>query len=216
MNILIFGAGGFVGRCLIRLCVSRQLHVVAVSSSGNHANKLDFLDENAVRVFAPASDVTFDAVVFAQGLNPSLGIADANHGHFSKMLMMNVSSPAVLTARLRNSVRKGGCFVYLGSVAAARGSFDPAYGSAKAALTGLMNSLARYDRDHRYIVVSPALIDGSPVAISMPPERRELHSRSMTGGQLVDGEDVARCILECITNQSLSRIEVKVDRGIAE
>lgn len=216
MRILVFGAGGHVARCLIRLCTERHLDVVAASSSGAHHMRLDFLDQDAVRKFMSPEGPPFDAVVFAQGINPSVGISDVTYEYFVRMLTVNVVSPALLVDKLRDHVRPGGCFIFLGSVAAARGSFDPAYGAAKAALAGLISSLARYDRDRRYLVVSPALIEGSPVAKSMPPERRALHSSSMTGGKLVDGDDVARCILECVMNQSLSRVEIRVDRGIAE
>lgn len=215
MKILLFGKNGHIAQSIQQEAKAAGHECAAVTSAGAGSGlRLDMRDLDAVTRFKLPADDIYDGVVFAQGINPARGIDQITSAEFEDMMRVNVISTTFLVKALRPNVRRGGAFVMLGSAAVRRGSFDPSYGAAKAALEGLMNSFCRYDAEHRYLIVSLALVAGSPVSLSMPAERREQHANTMFGRKLIDGGDVARLILEAIANGSLSRTILKAEGGM--
>jgi NAD(P)-dependent dehydrogenase (short-subunit alcohol dehydrogenase family) len=215
MNILVFGHNSFVAKQFVPY--ARSLGHVVVTASTRSAGAdyfVDMTDESAVASFELRAGLDFEAVFFCQGMNPSVGLGDIGFGHFARMYQINVAGPAVLVRRLLKRVAPGGSFLFLGSAAARRGSYDPAYGSCKAALVGLVNSLARYNPTHRFNLISLALVEGSPVSQGMPDERRGQHAATMFGGQLVDPEGVARLALEIFANRNINRADYPLDGGM--
>lgn len=215
MNILVFGHNGFIAKSFAAYARSLGHKVITVSSRPAHGEyRLDMTDEQAVAKFEVHPDLDFDAVFFCQGINPSVGLAETSLEHFSRMYKVNVVGPALLVRRLLGRVKPGSSFLFLGSAAASRGSYDPAYGACKAALVGLVNSLARYNPGHRFNLISLALVEGSPVSQGMPEERRGQHASSMFNGQLVGADGVARMALEIFTNYNINRANYPLDGGI--
>jgi len=214
MRILVFGHNGYVGGIFTRLARSQGHSVVTVSSASTDADYVvDMTIEEDVVRFNP--DGQFDGVFFCQGLNPSVGLDDANFKHFVRMYQVNIAAPALLIRKLLPKLSVRGSVLFLGSSAVRRGSYDPAYGSCKAALTGMINSLARYHPQHRFNLISLALVQGSPVSQGMPEERRAQHASAMFGTNLVDPEGVARLALEILVNPNINRAEYPLDGGMA-
>jgi NAD(P)-dependent dehydrogenase (short-subunit alcohol dehydrogenase family) len=215
MNILVFGHSSFIAKKFVPYARSLGHMVVTASSRPADAKySVDMTNEQEVAGFELPAGIDFDAVFFCQGMNPSVGLGDIGFEHFSQMYKINVFGPAILVRRLLKRVVPGGGFIFLGSAAARRGSYDPAYGSCKAALVGLVNSLARYNPNHRFNLISLALVEGSPVSQGMPEERRAQHSSTMFGGRLVNAEGVARLALEIFANPNINRADYALDGGM--
>lgn len=215
MKILVFGRNGHVAQAIIALAAQAGHICDTVTSAADaDGSRLDMRDAAAVERFALPKGELYDGIVFAQGINPSRGLEQISVREFEDMLRVNVVAPALLARSLRPHLRPGGAMVMLGSAATRRGSYDPSYGASKAALEGLMNSLSRYDPEHRYLIVSLALVDGSPVSRTMPAERRQQHASTMFGGRLISAADVARVVLEAIANPGLNRTILQVDGGM--
>lgn len=213
MRFLVFGHNSYIGGIFTRVARSKGHSVVTVSSVSADADYVvDMTVEEDVAAFNPGGK--FDGVFFCQGLNPSVGLDSANFRHFGRMYQVNIAAPALLIRRLLPQLSDRGSILFLGSAAVRRGSYDPAYGSSKAALTGLINSLARYHPQHRFNLISLALVQGSPVSQGMPEERRAQHASVMSGGDLVDPEGVARLALEIFGNSNINRADYALDGGM--
>jgi len=216
MNIIVFGAGGFVAREFTRLARTNGHRVLTSSSRADQGADLvvDCTDESAINRLVIPGDEPIDGVLFGQGRNPGVGLAEANFAHFNAMHQINIAGPTLLVRKLMPRMQRGGGFVFIGTSGVRRGSFDPAYGANKAALWGLINSLARYNQAQRFNVISLALVEGSPVSESMPADRRKTHADTMFGGKLVDAEGVARVALELMSNQNINRTNFQIDGGM--
>ena len=216
MRFLVVGYSSHVATAFVKVAHLHG-HEVITTSSRRHTSAsyhVDLCDEASIRQFELPAGLELDGVFFCQGLNPSRGLATTDFEHFQRMHAVNIAGPALMIRGLLPYLRPGASSIFLGSTTVRRGSFDPAYGACKAALTGLVNSLARYQPQHRFNLISLALVEGSPVSQGMPDERRAQHASTMFGGQLVDADGVARLALEIFVNQNINRADYALDGGM--
>lgn len=217
MRLLVVGHSSHLAAAFIRVARAAGHEVLSTSSRPQAGADfcVDLTDEASVLRFKPPAALLLDGVLFCQGINPSKGLGEATYEHFQRMQAVNIAGPAVMLRGLLPHLRPGAASVFLGSSAVRRGSYDPAYGSCKAALSGLINSLARYHPQHRFNLISLALVEGSPVSQGMPEERRAQHAVTMFGNRLVDADGVARLALEIFANQNINRAEYPLDGGMS-
>lgn len=216
MRYIVFGHSSFIGQTFARVVRERGDKIITVSSRPHTGADLvvDLCAEKSIEQLDLQNAEPFDGVLFSQGINPSLGFENSHLGHFDRMYRVNIAGPAFAIRRLIPWVAPASCFLFLGSSAVRRGSYDPAYGSSKAALTGLVNSLARYVPTHRFNIISLGLVEGSPVSEGMPTERRRQHASEMFGRELVQSEGIARLALEIFTNRNINRADYLLDGGV--
>jgi 3-oxoacyl-[acyl-carrier protein] reductase len=111
---------------------------------------------------------------------------------------LNVLTAVLLTQALRDHVASpGGRILFLGSIAALRGSGSPAYGSAKAALHPYAFALAR-ELGHRGItvnVVAPGYVEETGFfGGELPEERRRARIAETLTGRVGHPGDVAETL----------------------
>ena len=155
----------------------------------------------------------YKAILFFQGINPSVGAKDITAEHFNKMLKINLVTPALLVKNLADKLADGALILFVSSVAKKKGSYDPAYASAKAGLTGLMQSLANAYPTLRFNIISLGLIENSPVFKQMTPHFRQKHAVRMFNNSFVKVDDVITVVSELINNQSINRTDIEIDGG---
>lgn len=214
MHFVVIGSGSYVASRFRAAAEAKGHRVTGYSSRPQQGLLLiDMTREESIKT-ATLPEGPIDGVLFCQGINPSKGLADADFEHMGRMFAMNIAGPTILVRRLLPLMRPGASFVFLGSAAVRRGSYDPAYGACKSALQGLINSFARYEPQVRFNQISLALVEGSPVAEGMPEERRKLHSGVMFGGHLVSPSNIAELALHIFQNENINRADFPLDGGM--
>jgi 3-oxoacyl-[acyl-carrier protein] reductase len=206
-KVLVIGANGFIAKH-----TASKFEQQGIAYLPTSRNNLDIEKEESIRSFCEKQNDTFDAVLFFQGLNPGVNTKDMTSEHFSRMLNVNLIGPALLLKHLHSKLEKGAMLLFISSIAAQKGSYDPSYASAKAGITGLMNSLANEFSNFRFNSIVLGLVKDSPVYTGMTPDFRKRHADGMGGG-FVRKEDVGSAIIELLQNDSINRAEVRIDRG---
>ncbi|HEU4860469.1 MAG TPA: SDR family oxidoreductase [Chitinophagaceae bacterium] len=213
-NILIFGANSYLAKNFIeKYNENYTLHPVY----RNHPGELniDFAAANDHKAFAEKINYTIDAIIFFQGINPSMGIAEITEEHFIKMMKLNLITPTLLLQSLKEKLTNGAVTIFFSSVAKRKGSYDPSYAAAKSGLTGLMHSLANAYKMQRFNIISLGLVESSPVFNQMSDEFRKGHAARMQNGNFIKAENVTKVIDMIITNDNLNRADISLDGGFS-
>ena len=213
-TILVFGASGYIGK---RFCHLYQEKYDIISVGGKSSGpwiKFDFLNPDFERLHLHLSrdSCSIDGILFLQGMNPNVGIDDVDLQHFNEMLQMNVSVPSLIIRELFDKINDGSTITFISSVAAKKGSYDPAYAAAKSAIAGTINSLSNKWGHLRFNSVALGLVEDSPVHEGMTADFEKKHRDAM-GGRLVKVNDVCKTLdflLEC---ESIACTEIQLDCG---
>jgi 3-oxoacyl-[acyl-carrier protein] reductase len=210
-NVLIFGGNSFLAKAFCKK-YSKQFAIKKVFRNSGNDSDFDFETDDA-EAFAKGLTEKYHAILFFQGINPSIGAKQMTSSHFVKMLQVNLITPALLVKNLATLLHKEALILFVSSISKKKGSYDPAYASAKAGLTGLMHSLANAWPDFRFNIISLGLVEGSPIYESMTPDFRIKHSKRMFSDRLIRVNDVANVVKELINNHSINRTDVEIDGG---
>lgn len=205
-NTLIVGAGSSIGPPVVDAFVQRGDQVLGTVRSGtvpqlapDRTVELDLLDSASLDAAAAACRervAQLDVVVFLAGILPGDSLSAYSDEQAGNVLTVNVGAQAMFLRRLLPMLRDGAQVVMTASVSGERGSFDPIYAASKAAVIGLVKSLATWlAPEVRVNAVSPGLIDGSTMHQDMAPERRSVHRRRTPTGRLVTPEEIAGVVV---------------------
>jgi len=210
-NVVTFGASGYVGTHFYEK-YQGTYNVVGINRS-----TFDFLNPDFVSLHQKISldlslEKGIDALVFLQGINPSMGVHDINASHFRDMLSVNLIMPMEVINNLLPLLNKDASIIFISSVAEKKGSYDPSYASAKSGMRGLQQTLSNQLPNLRFNIISLGLVKGSPVETGMTDDFRQRHLDAM-GNQLVDTNDVCKTIEFLIECNSVARSTISVDRG---
>jgi 3-oxoacyl-[acyl-carrier protein] reductase len=154
-----------------------------------------------------------DAVVVAAGMEPQKSLEEATPDHLYTMFDVHVLGPMLALKAARPALRSGAGTVLISSVAAYRGSYDPAYAAAKGAVVSLTRSLARaWAPDVRVNALAPSLVEGTPVYEGMTEDFRENH-RESTPLDLATPGEVADAVRFLVGHQRLTGVVMHMNGG---
>lgn len=213
-KILLIGSTGFIGKGVVD---SDLMSSYTIFKAGRSKDGVDFqLDFNEIHSFEELifGEIKFDCIVFAQGINPSKNLKDMSFEHFQSMLNINLTGPALLLKKLINNLASNACIIFLGSVAASQGSYDPSYATAKAGLFGLMKSLTREFAHLRFNILTLGLVEESTVYHQMTSDFRQKHADRMHNGKLISIDQVINSLKYIIENDNINNTELSLTGGI--
>ena len=211
-NILIFGANSHLAKNFIeKYRDNYTLHPVYRNNPG--ALNIDFTATNDYKAFAEKINLTIDAIIFFQGINPSMSSTEITEEHFIRMVKLNLITPTLLLQALKEKLTNGAVIIFFSSIAKKKGSYDPSYAAAKSGLVGLMHSLANAYKKQRFNIISLGLVENSPVFNQMSDDFRQDHAARMQNGNFIKAENVANVIDMIISNDNLNRADISIDGG---
>ena len=129
------------------------------------------------------------------------------------MFSMNIIGPTLIVRQLKSVLNSGSCVLFFSSVATKKGSYDIAYGSSKAAISGLINSLSKHIEHVRFNAVSLGLVQNTSVEKGMTTDFKSNHVVNMFNNQLISLSDVYSSVLLLVENQGICKTELDIDGG---
>ena len=130
--------------------------------------------------------------IHCAGIYPIVDLKDYTEQLWAEVNAINVAAAFRLVQLLRSSIDPGGRVVMVASGAGHLGSCDPGYATSKAALLGLVRSLAGELGPRQVLVnaVTPGVIE-TPMSARMSSARREHHEVSTALGRAGRPSEVA-------------------------
>lgn len=220
-TILLVGIHGAIGKAAAKLFAANGAKCIGTSSQAASvpagSREIFYLDlQNHASITALAKQVpSVDGIVFCAGFEPRYSLMETSQTHHQKMMDIHVSGPLFVVQALHKKIKKGAGIVFISSVAAQKGSYDPSYAIAKAAIAGMTRTLARELAPLKITVnaIAPGLVKETPVHQRMTEDFRENHIKSTPLRQLASTQDCAEAIFFLSTQKQITGQLVHINGG---
>jgi len=220
-TILIVGINGSIGKAVATFFTEKGILCLGTSSRKDLLkNKikgmffLDLTDHESIDALNNKLPM-LDAIIFCSGLEPSCSLNDTNIKHHQNMMNIHVSGPLFVVQSLNDKIKKGGSIIFISSIAAKKGSYDPSYAIAKSAVEGMTRTLANElgTRLIRVNAIAPGLVKNTPVHKRMTQDFRENHLKKTLLKKLTTSIDCAQAIYFLHTQKQMTGQLVHINGG---
>jgi len=209
LNVLVIGGSSSIGEALIDKFLGKDgASILSTYNSVGRKINIDnvverHLDLSSIKSidefvdFVVTDIYKLDIVIFTSGILPGQSLNDYNEALINDVMSINFSSQALLLHKLLPYLSTDAHVIFISSISADRGSFDPIYAASKGAINAFIKSLSTWLAPNlRVNGVAPSLIEGSRMFADMTPERREHHRLTSPLKRLVTKEEVAGVIFD--------------------
>lgn len=206
-KVLVIGGSSSVGNEVVRQFAKRGARLlVTVRGTSDEIDRyanatiaqLDLANTETIDAFCRNAIPAFgnlDVVISLAGVLPGLALDEYDDDLMRTVMDVNFTNQAALLKRLLPHLNVGSHVIFVSSISAQRGSYDPIYAASKAAQIAFVKSVATWLAPNvRVNAVAPALIDGSAMFSDMSEERRQHHIASTPTKRLTTTSEVAGII----------------------
>lgn len=217
---LVVGASGSIGTKITELLKANKHQVIKGTSKKAEDNQIDSLyldltDYSSITKLNEYNTPPLDGIIFAAGYEPKQSIIEMSMEHQNKMLQIHVTGPLNTVKALLKNLKEESSVVFISSIAAYKGSYDPMYATAKGATISLCHTLAVELSKHKIRVncISPGLVEGSPVFNGMTADFREKHINNTLNKKLATADDCAAAINFLLTQEHITGQVIHINGG---
>ncbi len=198
-RVLLTGSSGAIGAATIAELQRQGYEVLGVDKQpppegGPEPDSFVLADVTSDSGLDSVADAAGDlwGFVHGAGIYPIVGLEDYTEQLWTEVNAVNAAAAFRLVQLLRPRFEPGGRVVMIASGAGHLGSRDPGYAASKAALLGLVRSLAVELGSEQILVnaVTPGVID-TPMSARMSNDRREHHEAGTVLGRAGRPSEVA-------------------------
>ncbi len=124
---------------------------------------------------------------------PGKNFFDYSNEEVELVFKSNLIAPLLILKSLINVMKDGGSVLFISSISGSAGSFDEFYSSSKAALHGLVKSLAKKSKKGiRFNCLAPGLIEGSSMYQTFTHEEINRHRLETPTNSLIHLDEMAK------------------------
>jgi 3-oxoacyl-[acyl-carrier protein] reductase len=216
-TILVVGINGAIGKAVAQYFTAQGFKCIGTTSQKKVSKDLLFLDlQDAQSIAALTKSLPkLAGIVFCAGLKPSSNLANTSFAHHQQMMQLHVSGPLFVVQALQQKLKKNGAIVFISSVAAQKGSYDPSYAIAKSAVIGMTRTLANELSENKIRVnaIAPGLVKDTPVDKGMTADFRAKHLKQTILNKLTTATDCAELIYFLFSQKQMTGQVVHVNGG---
>ena len=214
-RILVIGGSGSIGSTLIKKLKENNIECIS-THTGPKNNKYHYFDfysdksYNDLRKLLPM----IDGIIFTSGYEPKLNLEDLTKDHALKMFNIHILGPMFLLKKLKEKLNENSSIIFISSVAAFKGSYDPTYSAAKGAINSLTKTLAKdLAPKVRVNAIAPGLIYKSKVYNMMTPDFRKKHLKSSILNKYLTADECADAIIFLLSNNHITGEILQLNGG---
>ena len=212
---LVIGGTGSLGKTLVKKLVKKGHDVICTSTSPkkNDTSYLNFEDKNSIKILSQSID-KINHLIFTSGYEPKLSLEEYDSSHARKMFNIHVISPLNIVSQLKDKIINGGSIIFISSVAAYKGSYDPAYAAAKGAINAMTRSLAKeLAPDLRVNAIAPSLVYDSKVYKGMTSDFRTNHLNDTLLKKFLSTNECSDSIMFLMNNNHITGEILQINGG---
>jgi 3-oxoacyl-[acyl-carrier protein] reductase len=214
---LIVGGNGTIGKELAQRLLSKGNTVYTTSRNKNnfhHTIQLDLESDVSIEKLEHLK-LKFDGIIFTAGYEPQQSLLEMTKEHQLKMIQIHLTGPINTVKVLLSKLNENSSIVFISSIAAYKGSYDPIYATVKGALLSLTRTFAVEFSKYKINVncIAPGLIENSPVFNRMTQDFREKHISNTLDKKLATSDDCAEAIYFLLHQKHITGQTLHINGG---
>ena len=161
--------------------------------------QLDLTSPTNVQEFCAGvkSNRKLDAIIFICGVLSGKSLSESDSQSLTTQFTVNVTAQIDIVKNLLDHINDKGRVIFLTSISAFNGSYDPIYAASKSGINGFMKSMAKFcPRGITFNAVAPGLIADTKMAESFSDEDLNRHMLETPTGELNSSDDIGQIIFE--------------------
>lgn len=199
-KLLIIGGNSKIGTKL-RLLIKKDYEIFFTSrkaSSKSIFSELDDIKKIDISINnINLKKIKFDAVIFLQGELVGKSLRNFRDEELIKNFNINFLSVLFLLKKL--NFAKKSCVIFVSSISGRKGSFDPIYASAKAALINLTKSLATWQAPKQhFLCLCPGHISNTKMSNMLSKKRKQFHLKQNPNKKFLSPKEFANIIQDLL------------------
>ena len=214
---LVIGATGGIGSKTAELLKKNDYQVIKSSSKKNTDENfmhIDLTDEASIFKLNEYNQ-PLDGIIFAAGYEPKQSLKEMTMEHQNKMIQIHVTGPLNTIKTLLKNITENASIIFISSIAAYKGSYDPMYATVKGATISMCKTLAVELSKNKIRVncIAPGLVEDSVVYKGMTPDFREKHINNTLDKKLATADDCANTIHFLLTQEHITGQVIHINGG---
>lgn len=176
---------------------SRKLEPPSGSVNKNYF--LDVSSDESISEFSKTvrAGAKIDVMVFLCGYLGGQSLENIDYEDITAQFAVNAISQVKIVKMLLPHMNDEGRVVFLNSISAFNGSYDPVYASSKASIVGFIKSMSKHGpKNIRFNAVAPGLIEDSNMANQFLSADFERHKFETPTGVLNSSAEIAEIIFD--------------------
>ena len=196
-NCLVIGRNSSLGTEISKYFSSMDYRVIgsSVSATSQDSSTQLLLDLTRPHTFDSfASNISnIDCLIFAAGLLPGKALNKFSYEEIREVFEVNSVGIVTLFKYLEEKLNDSGSVIFLNSIAAFNGSFDPIYASSKSSLSGFIKSMAKNTkRKIRYNELALGLVRNTNMFQEFEKKDLERHLNEIPMAEYGDPTEIAK------------------------
>jgi 3-oxoacyl-[acyl-carrier protein] reductase len=209
-TVVILGGSSSIGKAIcnqfntpeIKLLTTYHSNNSPIGDSLNDIENLylDLADNKSIIAFSEklkADKICVDVFISLIGILPGKNLLEYSFDEIDETMSVNFSGQAKLIKSIFPLLANNSRLIFLSSISAQKGSYDPVYAASKGALLSFVKSLLpNLPVGSTANAIAPGLIDDSAMFNEMDFRRQKIHLSQIHSGRLLKKDDLSKIILD--------------------
>lgn len=208
-SVVIIGGSSEIALSLTKLFqnVAKKI-ILSYNKNGslyqNHENVhelyLNLKTEASIDSFVKKTNLILKKInilIFISGIISGKNLSSYNKSKIDEVINVNFSSQALLLKKLMPNLSNQSKIIFISSISAQKGSYDPIYAASKGAILSFIKSMVHQIPSGSTInAIAPSLIEDSNMYKCMKKDIILSHKNSTPSGELLKIEDLSKIIFD--------------------
>ncbi len=207
-NIFLVGGSSNLGLSIINKINLDEYRIYSTFNKNKIINKLsskiiqikvDLSNNLKLEKLLHKITFDFDVILFLQGELNGKPLKKFNTKEIIRNLDINFTSQSIILKHLIKKQKKNCLVIFVSSISAVKGSYDPIYAASKGATLSLIKSLSKSEAPKlKFVGVLPGTIDNTKMFMTLPIKKRKLLLSQIPNKELLNSDDLANILIDLI------------------
>ena len=203
-NILIIGASSDIGCELVKILDKNQFNLTATYNKNKKFKKkknfyeLDLSNDESVSRFLDnqkKKKIKFDNIISLNGKIYSKNLEQLSYQEIYQNFNDNTIGTIKFFKKIKSYLKNNSLTIYLSSISALAGSYDPIYSATKASGIGFFRSLSKWwTPQHKFLIICPGPVKGTKSFNKFSKKRKNHHLKTNPIKDIIDKKDLAKVL----------------------
>jgi len=205
-KVLIVGGSSKVGKNLINTLDKKSYQIYSTFNNNmikgkkyKHIKQIEINLNNDMHASFHKLKINYDIIVLLPGVLLGKSLSEYNSKNIISNFNINFTSQTILLNKILKKQKKNCLIIFISSISARRGSYDPIYAAAKGAMISFSKSLSLWlSPKIKCLTLCPGLIKDTNMYKSFTAKRLNNLKKQTPNKEFLNSKDLSKIICDII------------------